>query len=57
LTKSSRVEWLLRILFSHDIDEHEAGLGIVQGNIGSGFFANLYLIDLDARLVQVMNGT
>jgi hypothetical protein len=49
LTKSSRVEWLLRILFSHDIDEHEAGLGIVQGNIGSGFFANLYLIDLDAR--------
>ncbi len=49
LSRSSRVEWLLRLLFSRDIDDHEAGQGIVQGNIASGFFANLYLVDLDAR--------
>jgi retron-type reverse transcriptase len=49
LSKSARIEWLLRLLFSRDIDEHEVGHGIVQGNIASGFFANLYLIDLDAR--------
>jgi len=49
LSRSERVEWLLRILFARDIDDHEAGKGIVQGNIASGFFANLYLIDLDAR--------
>ncbi|MFZ4658267.1 MAG: reverse transcriptase domain-containing protein [Caldilineaceae bacterium] len=49
LSRSARVEWLLRVLFLRDIDEHEAGQGIVQGNIASGFFANLYLIDLDAR--------
>ena len=49
LSRSQRVEWLLKILFARDIDDHEAGKGIVQGNIASGFFANLYLIDLDAR--------
>ncbi len=49
LTKSKRVEWLIRLLLSEDIDEHEAGLGIVQGNLSSGFFANLYLLDLDSR--------
>ncbi len=49
LSRSPRVEWLLKVLFARDIDEHEAGKGIVQGNIASGFFANLYLIDLDAR--------
>ena len=49
LSKSQRIQWLLRLLLSNDIDDHEAGLGIVQGNIGSGFYANLYLIDLDAR--------
>jgi hypothetical protein len=49
LSRSTRVEWLLKVLFARDIDEHEAGKGIVQGNIASGFFANLYLVDLDAR--------
>ena len=49
LSRSARIEWLLRTLFSKEIDEHEAGKGIVQGNIASGFFANLYLLDLDAR--------
>ena len=50
LSRSARVEWLLKLLFSRDLDEHEAGKGIVQGNLASGFFANLYLVDLDARL-------
>lgn len=49
LTKSKRIEWLIRLLLSKNIDEHEAGLGIVQGNLSSGFFANLYLLDLDDR--------
>lgn len=49
LSRSHRVEWLLKVLFARDIDDHEAGKGIVQGNIASGFFANLYLVDLDAR--------
>jgi len=49
LSRSARIEWLLKVLFARDIDEHEAGKGIVQGNIASGFFANLYLIDLDAH--------
>jgi SAM-dependent methyltransferase len=48
LTQSDRVRWLLRLLFSKDIDRHEAGRGIVQGNIGSGFYANIYLTDVDA---------
>lgn len=47
--QSPRIAWLLKLLFSRDLDEHEAGKGIVQGNLASGFFANLYLIDLDAR--------
>ncbi|MDX2043118.1 MAG: RNA-directed DNA polymerase [Acidobacteriota bacterium] len=49
LAKSERIKWLIRLLLSKEIDEHEAGLGIVQGNLGSGFFANLYLLDLDSK--------
>ncbi len=49
LSRSSRVEWLLRLLFARELDDHEVGRGIVQGNIASGFFANLYLVDLDTR--------
>lgn len=49
LSRSLRVEWLLRLLLTEKIDEHEAGLGIVQGNISSGFYANLYLLTLDSR--------
>ena len=39
----------MKVLFAREIDDHEAGKGIVQGNLASGFFANLYLVDLDAR--------
>ncbi len=49
LTSSKRIEWLMRLLLLRDIDEHEAGLGLVQGSLGSGFFANLYLLNLDSK--------
>lgn len=49
LTQSKRVEWLVRALFDKDINDHEFGKGIIQGSIASGFFANLYLFDVDAR--------
>jgi hypothetical protein len=48
LTESERVRWLLRVLLCRDLDKHDAGLGIVQGNIGSGYYANLYLTAIDA---------
>ncbi len=48
LSRSSRFEWLLRTLLIDDLESHEAGRGIIQGNLGSGFYANLYLVDLDA---------
>ena len=49
LTESKRIRWLLKILLSKDLDEHEIGKGITQGSIGSGFYANLYLKPIDAR--------
>lgn len=49
LTVSERVRWLLRLLLSKSIDEHELGQGITQGSIGSGFYANIYLTSVDAR--------
>jgi len=49
LTESERIRWLIRLLLSQDIDEHEVGHGITQGGIGSGFYANIYLTPVDAR--------
>ena len=49
LTVSERVRWLIRLLLSKNIDEHELGQGITQGSIGSGFYANIYLTSVDAR--------
>ncbi|NEP77243.1 MAG: RNA-directed DNA polymerase [Okeania sp. SIO3B3] len=49
LTESKRIRWLLKILLSKNLDEHERGYGIIQGSIGSGFYANLYLKPIDAR--------
>ena len=49
LTVSERVSWLIRLLLSKEIDEHEFGRGITQGSIGSGFYANLYLTAIDAK--------
>ena len=49
LTVSERVRWLIRLLLSKNIDEHELGQGITQGSIGSGFYANIYLTSIDAK--------
>ena len=49
LTESKRIRWLIRLLLSKDIDEHEVGKGITQGSIGSGFYANIYLTAIDTR--------
>ena len=47
LQVSKRIDWLLKILVTKEIEGHDAGRGIVQGNIGSGFLANIYLVSLD----------
>jgi predicted DNA-binding transcriptional regulator len=49
LTESGRIRWLLKILLSKQLDEHQVGYGITQGSIGSGFYANIYLKQLDLR--------
>ncbi len=49
LTESERVRWLIRLLLSKNIDEHEVGKGITQGSIGSGFYANIYLTAIDTK--------
>jgi hypothetical protein len=49
LTESERIRWLLKILLSKQLDEHQVGYGITQGSIGSAFYANLYLKQLDLR--------
>lgn len=51
-TASPRIEWLLRLLLSKEIDAHEEGRGLVQGNIDSGFYANIYLSDVDMRFAS-----
>jgi hypothetical protein len=47
--RSQRIKWLLRLLLSKKLDKHESGHGLTQGNVGSGFWANVYLISVDAR--------
>ena len=47
LTKSERIQWLIRLLLSKNLDNHEFGKGIVQGSIGSGFYGNIYLTNID----------
>ncbi|MBD2196295.1 MULTISPECIES: RNA-directed DNA polymerase [Calothrix] len=48
-TESERIRWLLRILLSQKLDEHEIGRGITQGGSASGFYANIYLTSIDAK--------
>ncbi|MFZ1029390.1 MAG: reverse transcriptase domain-containing protein [Limnoraphis robusta] len=48
LSESKRISWLLKVLLQQELNEHEIGSGITQGSIGSGFYANLYLKDVDA---------
>ncbi|MCZ7543315.1 MAG: reverse transcriptase domain-containing protein, partial [Anaerolineae bacterium] len=40
-----RLKWLLRLLVSKEIGGISRGL--VQGGIGSGFYANIYLLPVD----------
>ena len=49
LTVSERVRWLIRLLLSKDIDEHDLGQGITQGSLGSGFYSNIYLTSVDTK--------
>ncbi len=49
LTESQRIRWLMRLLLTKDINEHEVGQGITQGSIGSGFYANIYLTPIDVK--------
>jgi hypothetical protein len=44
---SKRIEWLIELLVSKDLIGHDPGRGLVQGSIGSGFLANVYLTPLD----------
>ena len=46
---SERIRWLLRKIILNDLHRHEPGLGLSQGTITSGFYANLYLSSVDAR--------
>ena len=49
---SKRIEWLVRAVVRKRLPGHEVGRGLVQGSIGSGFLANVYLSGLD-RLFPV----
>lgn len=44
---SDRVHWLIKKIQSKDLAGHQSGIGISQGTITSGFYANLYLIPID----------
>ncbi len=44
---SRRIQWLVQKLVEKDVAGHDPGRGLVQGSVGSGFLANLYLSPLD----------
>jgi hypothetical protein len=46
---SERVDWLLKKIYSVDLDGHKSGIGISQGTTTSGFYANLYLSQVDEK--------
>lgn len=50
LSLDSRVKWLLYLLLSKELNASEIGHGLVQGGIGSGFYANIYLTPVDEAL-------
>lgn len=47
LTNSERIRFLLRLLLSKELNSHDWGKGITQGNIESSFYANIYLTAID----------
>ena len=46
---SDRVDWLIQKIQSKDLAGHKSGIGISQGTITSGFYANLYLSPVDKK--------
>ena len=54
LTESKRVEWLLKKILRKELhsEYHEIGYGLAQGGVGSGYYANVYLADLDDFFLQ-----
>lgn len=42
-----RIKWLLELLLKKNVDPDQVGKGLVQGGIGSGFYANIYLRPID----------
>lgn len=47
--ESKRVIWLLERILCKDLhpDYHDEGYGLAQGGVGSGYYANVYLADID----------
>lgn len=50
---STRVVWLLNKVLKKQFHRgyHEPGHGLAQGGVGSGYYANVYLADVDAHFV------
>lgn len=50
----TRVRWLLKKVLTRQLHDgyHEPGRGIVQGGVGSGYYANVYLEDVDRHFLQ-----
>lgn len=46
-TQEDRIIWLVQLLLIKDTQEHNPNFGLVQGSIGSGFYANIYLQQID----------
>ena len=46
---SERIYWLLGKIYAKNLHGHEAAIGIRQGTITSGFYANLYLSEVDDK--------
>ena len=51
--ESERVKWLLVKVFQKHLDPkyHEIGYGLPQGGVGSGYYANIYLREIDEFFV------
>jgi hypothetical protein len=50
----TRVRWLLEKVLKRQFHEvyHQPGQGVSQGGIGSGYYANIYLLDVDAHFLS-----
>ena len=46
---SERLVWLIKKILLKDLAGHQPGIGLSQGNIASGFYANFYLSSVDSK--------